>query len=333
MRKILPFFFILIAILFVSVIVGWKYASSPVNSNDNKSQDFLIIKGQGVGEIAQKLEVQGFIKNKIAFRVYVQTKGMDKKIQAGEYRLSPDMSLQQIVLVLISGPKEIWVTYPEGLRREEIAVRTIKTLGIEGSLANDFMQEFLKSSDGEEGFLSPDTYLFSKDVKAETVAKKLRSTFDAKISGRMLEDIRKSSLTVQEIVTLASIIERETNTNDERPIVAGILLKRIQKGWPLQVDATLQYLIATRRCKTNLMECEWWKPPTVQDKKVSSGYNTYQNFGLPPGPIANPSLSSIEAVVYSKDSLYWFYLHGSGGKIHYAETIEEHNENIRKYIQ
>ncbi|MBI4033134.1 MAG: endolytic transglycosylase MltG, partial [Candidatus Blackburnbacteria bacterium] len=142
-------------------------------------------------------------------------------------------------------------------------------------------------------------------------------------------------------VTLASIVERETLTDEERPIVAGILLKRLEAGWPLQADATLQYAIASVNCTlrketsaAQSVKCEdWWPIPSSEDKKIKSLYNTYLNRGLPPGPIANPGLSSIKAVVSPQDSPYWFYLHDGNGKIHYAKTSEEHAENIRKYLQ
>src|SRR5581483_2493272 len=119
----------------------------------------------------------------------------------------------------------------------------------------------------------------------------------------------------------ASIIERETKSEEERPIVAGILLKRINAGWPLQADATIQYALGN------------WDPVNADDLKIQSPYNTYLNTGLPPTPICNPGLSSINAAKNPTQSNYWYYLHDKDGQIHYATTIDEQNANIAKYLQ
>ena len=116
-------------------------------------------------------------------------------------------------------------------------------------------------------------------------------------------------------------------------MVAGILLKRLKADWPLQVDATLQYALANFRCSQIKTDCNWWLIPTAADKKTDSLYNTYKYKGLPPTPICNPGLVSIEAVVYPQDSDYWFYLSDKKGQMYYARTVEEHNSNIQKYLQ
>lgn len=330
--KISVFIFFLLLLLLLVVLL-WKNTTSAPNPRDSKPHDFLITKGQSVNGIAIKLQKEGLVKNSLAFKILVKVTGKDKKIQAGEYQLSPNLSLMQIANTLVSGPTEFWVTYPEGLRREEIALRTIKTLGLEGKEAQDFWNEFLLKSEGKDGFLYPDTYLFSKNVHAATVVEKLYSTFNNKVTPQMEADVRKTGMSLNQVVILASLVERETKSDEERPIVVGILLKRIKAGWPLQTDATLQYFVATKQCGSGyLPDCEWWKPPTIADKTTKSPYNTYLNKGMPPSPISNPGISSIKAVIYPQDSDYWFYLHDSQGKIHYAKTIEEHNDNIRKYL-
>jgi len=334
MKKLLflpPFLLLVIAFLFA--FVWWKNASEPRNTRDSSTHEFLITRGEPLQKIAKRLEKEGLIKSDFAFRFYVQVKGYQTDIKAGDYRLSPNLSLQQMVRTLLSGPKELWVTYPEGLRREEIALKTIKTLEIKEQEQETFYREFLQATSGEEGYLFPDTYLFPRDVKAEKVAKKLRSTLNEKITDEMENELEKQGRTLQEALVLASIVERETNTDEERPVVAGILLKRLEIGMPLQVDATLQYITGNRRCGSKGMaDCDWWKPPFIEDKKLNSPYNTYLNQGLPPFPIASPGFSAIKAVVYPVNSDYLFYLHGKDGKIRYGATIDQHNENIRKYL-
>jgi UPF0755 protein len=289
--------------------------------------DLVIAKGSSATQIANKLKEAGLIKSSLAFRIYTQVTNQAKKIPSGEYRLSNNSSLFKIVGLLIKGPTGIWITIPEGLRREEMAEEYSSALG-QGS---NFKDEFLALSKSKEGFLFPDTYLFLKTASASAVIDKMTSTFDKRVDSKMKEDIQSSDWSLSEITNLASLIERETRTDEERPIVGGILIKRLEAGMPLQLDATVQYVVASTRC-TNKSDCEWWPVTTLEDRKINSQYNTYKYAGLPPTPIANPGLSSIKAAIYPQDSPYWYYLHDDKGQIHYAETLEEHNLNISKYI-
>ena len=270
--------------------------------------------------MGNKLDKEGFIKSSFAFKLYVQITGSAKKIQAGEYRLSPGYSLFKIVSELTKGPVGVWITIPEGLRREEIAYKFAESLDKEDKPA--FIKEFLQTSLGQEGYLFPDTYIFLKTTQAQGVVQKMRATFEIKVG----TEITKEQLVV------ASLVERETKTNEERPTVAGIIYKRLKAKWPLQIDATLQYAVADVRCQMSDVRCEWWTPPTREDLEINSPYNSYKLTGLPPTPIASPGLSSIKAAIYPEESDYWFYLHDSKGVIHFARTIEEHNANIRKYL-
>lgn len=312
--------------------LGWFYVNSkPKSPQESKAQDFLVVKGSSASAIGNKLEKEGLIKSSLAFKIYVQVAGKQKSILAGEYRLSPNNSLFKVVAQLEKGPVEVWVTIPEGLRREEIAERFINSLGKKPEEAAFFRQEFISGTKSKEGFLFPETYLFSKDASASAVYAKLTSTFDKKVDSKMKEDIKNLDYNLNQLITLASIIERETKTSEERSVVAGILLKRLANRWPLQVDASLQYAVASTKCKQST-ECKWWETLTKDDLEIASAFNTYKYSGLPPTPIANAGLSSIKAAIYPEESPYWFYLHDAEGKIHYAKTIEEHNENIRIYL-
>mgnify|MGYP001605271404 CR=1 FL=1 len=326
-------------VLIIAVVGGiwWKSVSGPLNPKDTAPQDFLVSRGQSLTRVAQNLEKQKLVKSATAFRFYTQLSGQAGKIQPGEYSISPSFSMDKIMMTLISGPKELWVTYPEGLRLEEMAAKTIKTLGMTGEKAQTFWTEFMGAAYGKEGYLFPETYLFPKDVKGTTVANKLLNTFETKVTKEMRADSEKSALTFVQLITLASIVERETLTDKERPIVAGILMKRLDAGWPLQADATLQYATGTNRCGKDLtkpvLDCDWWVIPEVEDRQVKSSYNSYTNKTLPPGPNANPSLSSIRAVIYPEDSDYWFYIHDTDGKIRYAKDADEHANNVNKYLR
>lgn len=286
-------------------------------SLDNTPLDFLITKGSSVSLIGNNLYEEGLIKNPIVFKFYVQLTNSQSKIQAGEFSLSKSLSLTQILEELKKGPKEIWVTIPEGLRREEIALKFTNSLGKN----DDFLSELLTLTSGKEGYLFPDTYLFPKSISASAIVNKMQQTFDKKVG-----DVSYNEL------IMASLIERETLGDSEKPIVAGILYKRIDNDWPLQVDATLQYAKANAICKLQIKGCKYWEDVYTIDKEINSEYNTYKNLGLPPAPISSPGLSSINAAKNPEKSSYWYYIHDSKGIIHYGETLEEHGLNIKKYL-
>jgi UPF0755 protein len=306
---------LLMVLLFVVGVFFVKNLISPV-STDNKLVDFLIPKGTSVAQIGKKLEDMNLIKSAVAFKFIVQLTGSQSRIQAGEFELSQSLSLIQILDSLKKGPKEIWVTIPEGLRREEVAQKFAKSLGKD----EFFIDEFMSLTAGKEGYLFPDTYLFPKSTTAVLVVNKMTSTFEKKINDIAFDQ-----------VIVASMLERETFADSEKSIVAGILYKRLNNNWPLQVDATLQYAKDSLSCKGDL-DCDYWKPVYSKDKEISSPFNTYKYKGLPPSPIANPGLSSLTAAINPEESDYWYYIHDNDGKIHFAKTLEEHNENIRKYL-
>lgn len=291
----------------------------------------MILRGRSATQISQELYSGGLIRNPLAFKIYVQLKGNTDRIQAGRYNLSPNLSLPEIVEELVMGPKDVWVTIPEGLRREEVVEKFIQGLEKEGQEASIFRQEFLEASKNLEGFLFPDTYLFPRGVRAQKVVVAMRNIFDRRI--REIEGVRSSKLSLEEIVVLASIIERETKTDEERPVVAGILLNRLDIGMGLQADATVQYAVGNVKCQMSNVKCEnWWPILTKEDLLIDSTYNTYRYRGLPPAPIANPGLSSLKAAILPEETEYLYYLHDSEGNIHYAKTLEEHNENVRGYL-
>jgi UPF0755 protein len=329
MKKIIPFFAIGLLLLSLGIFYWWQDAISPFNPSQKETKSFVIKRGLTVSQIGNKLSDEGLIKSPLAFKVYLQFQGRSDQIKAGEYKLSPSESMKSIVEKLIKGPDLVWVTFPEGLRREEMVLKLVNELEIKDK--ENFYIQFMQASDGKEGFLFPDTYLFPREVVAEKVVSVLYDNFNKKIAP-FQEDIKKSNMSLNEIITLASIVERETKTDEERPLVAGILIKRLKDGWPLQVDASVQYAVAAKNCKVFGAECKWWPILSKEDMSINSPFNSYKFKGLPPHPIANPGLSSIKAVIYPKESDYWFYLHDKSGKIYFAKTTEEHEENIRNYL-
>lgn len=302
----------------------WFYKNSGAVSKTVKYDYFVVEKGTSASEVGTNLEKKGLIKSALAFKIYLQFTGQASNLQTGEFRLTPSYSLFQTVNALFSGPVQLWVTIPEGLRREEIAKKFAVALDKDGS----FVTDFLEASKGKEGYLFPETYLFSREASASAIVQKMTDTFDTKTKGLK----NNSGYTFKEALVMASLIERETKTVEERPIVAGILINRLKADWPLQIDASVQYAVSSSKCKITNDKCDWWPILTLNDLAMDSSYNTYKNTGFPPSPISNPGLSSIKAALSPEESSYWYYIHGTDGKIHYATTLAEHNLNIAKYL-
>ena len=315
MKKL--FFLIPLIIVAVAALFVWFYINSQAPSTNQNFSFFVIDKDSSVSTIGDKLQSAGFIKSALVFKLYIRFTGQTSKLQSGEFRLTPSSSLFETINTLFKGPIELWVTIPEGLRSEEIAARFASGLYKDSS----FTSEFLQSAKGKEGYLFPDTYLFPLDATPTTIVQKMTETFTAKTQGLTIQG---SNLTFSQAVILASLLERETKTDTERPIVAGILINRLNLGMPLQVDASVQYAVGT--------PADWWPIITLNDLKVNSLYNTYKYAGLPPAPIANPGLSSLKATLNPAQTDYLYYISDASGQIHYAKTLAEQNANIAKYL-
>lgn len=308
---------IILAIIASSFVVWWINGTSPADKNNTTPKIFIVEQGQGVRAIAKNLKEEGLIKDQIIFFLLTKKLGLDQKIQAGSFRLFSSMSASEIAQELTHGTLDIWVTVPEGLRAEEIAQLLEKNMpGYEPS--------WDKALSENEGYLFPDTYLFPKDSDATTIISIMRGNFENKFKTL---DTSGSNLTEKQIITLASLIEREARHSKDRPLVSSVINNRLGIGMKLDIDATIQYALGYQ---TN--EKRWWKSSlTNQDKLINSPYNTYRVAGLPPGPISNPGLASLQAAVNPAQTDYLYYITDQDGVNRYAETFEEHNQNITTY--
>jgi UPF0755 protein len=312
-------FIIVMVFLIGGCAVWWNTSLSSVSQTDKEPAVFAIRKGDGVKTIASKLSQQGLIRSSTAFFIFVKIQGIERDLQAGDYRLTKSMSTSDIARELTHGILDVWVTTLEGWRVEEIATKLAKDLDIPES-------EFLKVA--REGYMFPDTYLIPRDASASGIADIFEGNFNKKITLQMRTDSKKTGLTIDELVVMASIVEKEGKTQDDRPVIAGILYNRLKEDMPLQVDATLQYILGY-----DSKEKTWWRKGIADsDKKISSPYNTYKYIGLPPGPIANPGIGALMAVIYPKESQYMYYIHDEKGLPHYAKTLEEHEQNVATYL-
>ncbi|TSC64411.1 MAG: Uncharacterized protein G01um101493_137 [Microgenomates group bacterium Gr01-1014_93] len=314
MKKLLATIIIFLFILMVAR--GWWTGQLSPVSNEKQEKTIIIANGLSVDEITQKLKKENLIRSETAFKLLVKQKGAGDKLQAGTFKLSPSMSAEEILKALMGGPVESWVTLLEGWRKEEMAKKLNEDLGIDS-------KEFIKNA--KEGYMFPDTYLFSHDVTVEQITKTMRDNFERRFSDDLRLKIKAKGLTEAEGVILASIVEREGRSDKVRQEVASILLKRLKIGMKLDVDATIQYALGF----DNDEKTYWRRHITKEEKQIKSPYNTYTNPGLPPGPICNPGLSSLQAVANADPSTpYLYYYHDSKGNSHYAKTLDEHLENV-----
>jgi UPF0755 protein len=272
------------------------------------------------------LENKELIRSQLIFKILARIEGIDTELQAGDFRLSQAMTPKEILLQLSHGSLDIWITIPEGKRREQIA--GIIDEAFENAERDFAEQEFLDKTATREGFLFPDTYLVPKDARIDTIIAIMEQNFNEKFKDLKLQ----TYLTKEQSVVLASLIEREAKFEKDRYKIAGVLIKRLKNGWPLQVDDMIQNAKASRNCGNNL-DCNWWPAILANaDLKMDSPYNTYKQKGLPPAAICNPGLSSIKAAINPEDNDYWYYLSEPSGVTHYSKTLEEHNQNINKYL-
>lgn len=327
-KKILLFSLIFILLIITPVILNQLYNYQlQAPSRDETPKRFVIKPGQPITQISRNLKETGLVKNAFAFRLLVAQMGIGKNIQAGDFRLSANLPAKELAKLLTHGAIDIWITFPEGLRKEEMA--EIIEANLKSSENDKYVfnkKEFIKIA--QEGYMFPDTYLIAKDATSDDIANRLKNTFDEKIDQKLLLKGAKNNLTKDEVIILASVIEREAKSNEERPIIAGILLNRLNAGVALQVDATVQYAKGYDSAKDS-----WWPQVTTRDyESVDSLYNTYLHVDLPPAPISNPGIESIRAAAEPAATDYLYYLHDTEGKIHYAKTVEEHNANIREFL-
>lgn len=305
-----------------AVFLYYKEGTLPTNAKNPTNKIFVIRKGENATQIAKNLENDNLIRNRIVFYFIVKRLGIENKIQAGDYRLSTAMDAEAIAKNLTKGTLDVWVTVIEGLRKEEVAQTLAKELGIPEI-------EIIKST--REGYLFPDTYLFPKNADIDIVLQTFQNNFEKKYQTALKNRTHDNGLTENEIITLASLVEKEARSEKHKKIVASIIFKRLKNDWPLQIDATVQYAVGYQT-----KEKTWWKRHlTKDDLAIDSVYNTYKNTGLPIEPIANPGLAAIEAAMNADGNTpYWYYISSAdGSEMIYSETLDEHNANVQKYLR
>jgi len=318
-------FFVVFILLVVCFCFVFFYNLTPANSKEEKVQ-FVISPGESLSLIAKRLEEQNLIRNQYFFQLLAYGLKLNKNIQAGMFLLSPSMSAKEIALSLTKGKLDRWLTTIEGWRSEQVAQAVGEQLGLDGEI-------FFQLAKDKEGFLFPDSYLVPPYFTEEEVLDLMLTNFDKKTAD-LWAVAEKKGLKKDEVVILASLVEREAKFSSDRPLVAGVLINRWRAGWPLQVDATVQYAKANQLKSQDPNLDNWWPQINSQDLQlIDSKYNTYRYKGLPPTAICNPSSASLKAVVDFTPTNFWFYLSDKEGKIHFAEDLESHQKNIDQFLK
>lgn len=328
---IYKFIFSLLFLSAIAVLISWVWYQNSlkaVTSENIQKVKVVIPKGYSVKQIGELLQEKGLIKNTLSFRIFVKLNNFGDKLQAGSYQLDNGQSLAQTVDELTSGKEEdFWITIPEGKRREEIALILQKDFANHN--LNFDTNIFLDLTKNLEGYLFPDTYLFPKTIDEAGVVKILTNNFDKKVPVSLRNQTNDLGLDFRQILTIASLIEREAKFAVDRPKIAGVIYNRLGIGMALQIDASIQYGMANVRCK-NTLDCDWWSKNI--DLKFESPYNLYLHNNLPPTPIDNPGLSAIKAALNPEHNDYLYYLSENSGKTHFSKTFKQHQNNINKYL-
>jgi UPF0755 protein len=297
----------------------WKNGLSAVNTNKTPTI-FVVKQGEGVREIANRLKSQGLIRDPIVFFLFTRMQGLDKQIQAGDFRINSSMTAQELANSLTHGTLDIWVTVTEGLRAEEIA-------SILKEKMPNYQDSWRTELDTNEGYLFPDTYLIPRGADINLVLALFKNNFQKKYDS--IKNTKTTVLTDAQTITVASIIEREAIFPEDRPIVASVIMNRLNLGMALGNDPTVQYALGYQTDTKS-----WWKKDlTADDLTINSPYNTRINPGLPPGPISNPGLSSIEAALAPSKTDYLYFFSDKLGHLHFATTLAGHEANIKKYSE
>ncbi len=319
------------AFLCIALLVGIVVYSmaQPVSSLPGNPVTVVVKPGMTTAEIGSLLHQHGLIKSVTLFRGFVHSQGLQNSLQAGEYSLTTAMRIQTIIGMLAKGDVAYQqITIPEGLTIDEIAKlleeKNLATAASFKTAAKDYLPyDYIQPSPGvsykAEGFLFPDTYQIPRGMKEDDLLRTMTFQFDRLFTQTMRDRANEVGLSVREMVILASLIEKEARYAEERPIIARVFMNRLKQGMPLQSCATIQYILG------------YPKPElTIKDTEIPSPYNTYQNMGLPPGPIANPGLASIKAALFPAETDYLYFVADKNGKHHFSKTYDEHLANIDK---
>lgn len=325
MKGLLKWIVSLIGLMLVAIggLVGWFYYAPNTFVATDESVAFEISPEMKGVDIAQALENEGLVRSGFAFRIALRLTGDTHKLQSGHYEVPKHISVRDLIPLLQEGRvKETTITVPEGYTIGDIANELEKKHIVTA-------QEFLERAKlvvpytymygpqpvtyRVEGFLFPSTYNIPEGATADDIIRMMAKEMNQQLTPNMRKQLEAQHMTIFEFITLASLVEREALFDEDRPIIAAVFKKRLAEGMPLQSDATISYVLGYSKVHV-----------TLADTKLESPYNTYVNPGLPPGPICNPGIKSLEAVLNAGETDYRFFVADKEGHNHFSKTYEEH---------
>lgn len=309
----------------VGMIFAWL-VYGPV-SGDSRPGVFVVPQEKDNFDIAKKIESEGYIRNAAAFRLLLWVLAWDNATVPGGYRLDPVKNAWEVLKVITSEPKLVWVRTSTCLRREQIGEMIAPKLGWNGDMLAAWNGLYIDSKpEWIEGVYFPDTYLLPKDEPVEAVARRFIDNFNTKLSP-LIGIFVKQNIKWTTGLKIASLIQREAAGPEDMNMISGIIWNRLNRGMKLEIDATMQYT------KGKNPDGSWWGSIDLVEKRNDSPYNTYLFKGLPPTPICSPGLDAIRAVIEPEETNCIFYLHDRNRQIHCSTTYAGHLNNIQTYLQ
>lgn len=316
MKKILTTLGILFAIVVLFFGFVWKNIKAPTERAYPLT--FEIKSGQSLFSISEQLYEENIIRSKRLFEIMMISIGSDRTISFGEFYFERPLSVIEVAFRISGkefGVEKIKVTFPEGFSIKEMSSRLEKSFP---TIDSARFEELVRNN---EGYLFPDTYSFFPSVREEMIIETMKQNFVRKLAP-FEKEIEGSERTKEEIIIMASLLEKEARGSEDRQVISGILWKRLDRGMRLQVDAPFLYLIGKESSEL-----------TRADLQIDSPYNTYRYLGLPPTPINNPGIDAIKAALRPEESPYLFYLHDKEGNVYYGKTYAEHLQNIKNHLR
>lgn len=353
MKKIVTSALIIVLIIFVGIFIAYQWYSNAIYTENIQSEDiaFTVNNGDNLLTIASKLEQSRVIASEQALKIYVRLNNITANIKAGQYAIPKGTNVPNVIKILEEGTFKvsIAVTIPEGMRYEQIADLLVSKFESSAQTNNFVKSEFIDicenpdkytfdtnvsailnkykpASNPLRGLLFPDTYRFDFDSNAKTVVSAMLLNFDKRLTdnGITLENLNKNQnnlTSIYDVISLASIIEKEAGNDADRPLVSGIFHNRLKVNYPLQSDITIHFI---KNDEDTFI--------SFADTKIESPYNTYLYAGVTPTPINNPGISSIKAALNPTKTEYFYFIYDANGTLYYAKTYEEHIANVNRYL-
>ncbi len=334
MRKVLIATALLLVVAAAGAVLAgsvlWGRLHDPYKGYEGAEQFVVIARGTGTAAIGRRLVEAGVIRDEIAFRAALWWTGRSRELQAGEYRFDRPLGASDVVERLARG--DVYarrITFPEGLTiREMAAIYESREFGtaarfLEAAANASLIRDLDSEAADLEGYLFPETYALPRDTPATRLIALMVDRFRATFTDQWRRSAKEQGLTIRQVVTLASLVEKETGKADERPIVAAVYRNRLKIGMGLQADPTVVYALQRAGTYTGNIRRD--------DLALDSPYNTYRHAGLPPGPIAAPGAASLEAALMPAPVSYLYFVSRNDGSHAFARTLPEHNRNVQEF--